>query len=304
MNTQEKALARIMFKSKIHEADGQKFEDMFTKLMTYAEPDFQPIKPWGNIGDRKNDGYIKTKGIFYQVYSPEDVSKHKTYLTCINKLEDDFHELLKHWNPVKEFYFVLNDKYKGVNADCELKLESIKKEHELQKAGFKTPAHLEKLLFSLSDDQIIQVAGFLPDPKQIKVLDFSALSQVVGFIMKLPLPSASDSTIKVPDWDSKIKFNKLSEMLARCLDAACLHLGALEEFLKDNTFLAEQLMFKMRELYESEEASGKKGDELFLSIINKASPSSERPHQEATIVIMAKYFESCDIFEDPEDSDK
>jgi phage-related protein len=29
--------------------------------MNYAEPDFKQIKPWGNIGDRKNDGYIRSK---------------------------------------------------------------------------------------------------------------------------------------------------------------------------------------------------------------------------------------------------
>ena len=71
MNNQEKALARNQFKLKIHEANGQAFEDIFTVIMNYAEPDFQSIKPWGNIGDRKNDGYIKSKGIFFQVFSPE-----------------------------------------------------------------------------------------------------------------------------------------------------------------------------------------------------------------------------------------
>jgi hypothetical protein len=31
--------------------------------MGYTETDFQQIKPWGRIGDRKNDGYIQSKGI-------------------------------------------------------------------------------------------------------------------------------------------------------------------------------------------------------------------------------------------------
>jgi hypothetical protein len=73
MNSQEKALARKMFKLKIHESNGQAFEDLFTSIMNYAESDFQAIKPWGNIGDRKNDGYIESKGIFFQVFAPEDI---------------------------------------------------------------------------------------------------------------------------------------------------------------------------------------------------------------------------------------
>lgn len=45
MNSQEKTLARILFQNKINKADGQKFEDIFTSIMNYAEPDFQQIKP-------------------------------------------------------------------------------------------------------------------------------------------------------------------------------------------------------------------------------------------------------------------
>jgi hypothetical protein len=68
MNSQEKTILRMMFQNKIYKSDGQSFEDLFTSIMNYAEKDFQSIKPWGNIGDRKNDGYIKRTGTYYQVF--------------------------------------------------------------------------------------------------------------------------------------------------------------------------------------------------------------------------------------------
>ncbi|MGB7001064.1 MAG: hypothetical protein WBE22_03490 [Halobacteriota archaeon] len=88
MNVQEKTFARQLFQNKILKADGQIFEDIFSAVMNYAETDFQQIKSWGNIGDRKNDGYIKTKGIFYQVYAPEDIRKSYTNVvsTCLAKM--------------------------------------------------------------------------------------------------------------------------------------------------------------------------------------------------------------------------
>ena len=107
MNNQEKALLRKQFKLKIHEANGQAFEDIFTTIMNYVESDFQSIKPWGNIGDRKNDGYIRSKGIFFQVFSPEEITT--SYPNVIKKLNGDFNKLLKQWSPVNEFYFVVND---------------------------------------------------------------------------------------------------------------------------------------------------------------------------------------------------
>lgn len=45
--------------------------------MTKAEPNFQPVKAYGNIGDRKNDGFVSQTGIYYQVYAPRDVNKEK-----------------------------------------------------------------------------------------------------------------------------------------------------------------------------------------------------------------------------------
>jgi len=64
MDNQEKILARILFENKIFKADGNAFESLFTEIMNCAEPDFQQIKPWGNIGDKKNDGSIPSKGIY------------------------------------------------------------------------------------------------------------------------------------------------------------------------------------------------------------------------------------------------
>ncbi len=74
MNLDEKILARILFQNKIYQSDGQNFEDLFCKIMAYYNPNFRKIKPFGNIGDRKNDGYIGDIGAYYQVYAPENIS--------------------------------------------------------------------------------------------------------------------------------------------------------------------------------------------------------------------------------------
>jgi len=185
MNSEEKALARMLFKLKLHEADGQAFEDIFTSIMNYTEADFQSIKPWGNIGDRKNDGYIKNKGIFYQVFAPEDI--RKSYTNVIDKLNTDFDSLKSQWKPIHEFCFVVNDKYKGVNADCEITIQEIKETNNLNNAGFLTAKDMENKLFTLEDDQIFSITGFIPDPAKIRQLDFSILNEVVGYIMLITL---------------------------------------------------------------------------------------------------------------------
>lgn len=297
MDVQEKTIARILFKNKIFSADGQIFEDIFNAIMNYAELDFQQIKPWGNIGDRKNDGYIKNKGIFYQVYAPEDI--RKSYTAAISKLKEDFKDLKRQWSPINEFYFVVNDKYKGVNADCEKTIQDIKTLHSLKNAGFLTAKDIENILFNLDDDQIFSITGHIPDPANIKYLDFSILNEVIEHIIKLPLSKVDKSKIVAPDWDDKIKLNSLSEYISKLLNNGSFQLHSLDEYLKNNgNFLADSLRDKMNEIYLQEKENNN-GDELFWAIVNYASPRAEHSFQTSVIVIMSKYFETCDIFEEP-----
>ena len=152
MNSQEKALARILFQNRVYKSDGQAFEDLFTDVMSYAVSDFRKIKAWGNIGDRKNDGYIASKAIYYQVFAPEDI--RKSYTQAVSKINTDFKGLIQQWNPVKEFYFVVNDKFNGVNADSEQALKSIETNYSLDASGFFTSTNLESALirsFGIND---------------------------------------------------------------------------------------------------------------------------------------------------------
>jgi len=296
MNNQEKALARKLFKLKIHEANGQAFEDIFTAIMNYVESDFQSIKPWGNIGDRKSDGYIKSTGVFFQVFAPEDITA--SYPNVIKKINVDFRGILSHWSPVNEFYFVVNDKYKGVNADCEQVIQSIKQDNGLLAAGFKTAADLENLLFSLDEDQIFTIVGFLPDPATIQ-LDYSVLSEILCHLMSLSLPKTQDSRIIYPDWDEKITFNNLDSLEARYLNDGFLQIGSLDEYLDNQSnFFADEVKDKIREIY-TECCKIYSGSELFWGMVNKISIKPEISFQTASIVLISKYFETCDVFEEP-----
>ena len=297
MDVHEKTLARQLFQNKILKADGQRFEDIFSAVMNYSDTDFQQIKPWGNIGDRKNDGYIKNKGIFYQVYAPEDI--RKSYPNVVSKLKKDFDGLKAQWSPVNEFYFVVNDKLKGVNADCEKIIQEIKMVHDLNNAGFLTLKHLENILFELEDDQIFSITGFIPDPAEIKQLDFSILNEVIGHIMQLPLNDGDKPKIIVPEWDEKIKLNVLSESVSQLLSNGSFQSYSLEEYLKNNSdFLADSLRDQMSKVY-LQEKENKSGDELFWGIVDSVSPKAEQMYQTSAIVIMSRYFETCDIFEEP-----
>lgn len=297
MTRDEKYISRILFKKKIYEADGQKFEDLFSSIMNYSENDFTQIKPWGSIGDRKNDGYIKSKGVYFQVYAPEDIQK--SYPDVIKKIKTDFYGLKEHWNNIKEFYFVINDKYKGVNPDSEQLLETIKNENSLDECKFMLAKDLENKLFNLDDDQILAVSGHIPDPKNLKSLDYDILNEIIEHINKMPYEK-NEENITVPDWNQKIDFNNLGIIENTKLVNGYFEQGSLDRYLKNNSdFTSSELQQRVNTLYRELKESLDSTRDIFWELVSKLSPVSNTDYQASAIVIMAKYFETCDIFEEP-----
>jgi hypothetical protein len=296
MTREEKHISRILFKNKIHEADGQKFEDLFGAIMNYKEPEFTQIKPWGSIGDRKNDGCILSKGIYFQVHSPEDVKK--SYHDIIKKIQTDFSGLQSHWDNIQEFYYVLNDKYKGVNADALKLLETIKQSNSLRECKFITAKDLENMLFNLSDDQIEGIVGNIPDPANLASLDYDILNEILEHLKNRSLNNGAENIV-VPNWDEKIQFNNLTTNESVRLTNGYFQLGSLSEYLKNSSdFTAQELQSKISAMYQ-ELAKSYSGSELFWELVNEISPRSSTEYQASSIVIMSMYFETCDIFEEP-----
>jgi hypothetical protein len=115
----------------------------------------------------------------------------------------------------------------------------------------------------------------------------------------MSLAKAISSDIKIPDWDEKIKFNGLSQPVARLLNNGSIQIASLTEYLTNQgNFLADELRNKMNRIYIAEKEHFM-GDKLFWRIVNIASPREGIAYQTPVIIIMAKYFEACDIFDPP-----
>ena len=296
MTREDKLLARILFKNKIHESHGEAFEGIFTKIMSYKEPTFRQIRPWGRCGDRKNDGYIPEKGIYYQVYAP--IEPTTKYNEALKKAKEDFEGLIKKWDNVLEYYFVFNDKYNNAPAIMYDELDEIKTKYDLENTDIILAKHLEDILFSLDDDKIMDIIGFLPSNIEEINLDFSILHEVVEYIMKKS--SSNKEIIDYPDWNEKITFNELENTIAhKYLEAGLLNIDEVENYLINNsTFSSEEIRNKLNQIY-LELKKHYKGEELFMAIIEAILPRGDVRYFSAIFAIMSKYFSTCDIFENP-----
>ncbi len=304
MNSQEKGLARIMFKAKVCSSDGQAYEDLFVAIMQKANSKFIPIKPQGSHGDRKNDGYDPGAGHYYQVYAPENLAKSAG--DAVKKVKGDFPGLIDHWkdvHPVHGYSFVMNDKYKGSLPTIEADLAEIAKTNHVESAAVFLSKDLEDLLFQLPDDVIFSIIAHPPDPNKIERLDYGILGEVVGHLMENKLAASEGLILNAPDFGEKIEFNGLSKGIAHLLNTASYQVGAIDEYFELNSSFAKQeLRDHLAGLYDSSRAGAgdsSSSDQVFFQVLDQMVPDDKAQARDAALVLMAYFFEACDIFEDP-----
>ena len=304
MNREEKHLAQIFLKLKFYESDGQVYEDLFAKIMEKKNPNFRRVKPQGSIGDKKNDGFDDLTGTYYQVYAPENL--HKSDDKAVSKLKEDFEGLVKYWEqitPVKSFFYVLNDKFKGTYPTIEANLSKLEKKFGIPCKPFLNK-DLENTFWELNERQIIDIVGIFPNPETISNIDFSSLRKVVEFLLSKTANYSKEILPINLNFEQKIVFNNLSRFPGQLLSFGNIQSHTIQEYFQYRSdFTKEDLRKRFVELYVEGltmfEDSENKSDLVFFHIFDSATPEKKKPIQDAVLVLMSYYFEFCDIFEPP-----
>jgi hypothetical protein len=309
-----------MFQVRVAKSVGMGFQNLFSEIMRYARSDFTPVKPQGPEGDWKNDGHEPAAGRYYQVYAPERLEEAR----AVTKLQDDFAGLLIKWGDaavypigVQEFYFVINDAYRitpGSYPTTIAALEALRNQHGLKVCKPFLSKDLEDILLDLPDDKINAVLGFPPNPADIQVLQFDLVNEVIRHIVENSGPRSLLQTLNSPDFDEKIAFNDLAATGFLLRDGAYRR-GSLEDYFSaQSNFTRQEVRNRLKALYdESAQPVSANGigdalasDARLFYILDRICPTLAEGNprlvkeiQDAALVVMAYFFEACDIFKEP-----
>ena len=306
INKAEQYIAKIIFRNHILTYSGQQFEDFFVSIMRKSNPSFYSVKAYGNIGDEKNDGFDRTTGTYYQIFAPEDLHKDQTIYDAVKKLKTDFKGLYEHWNndvPIKKFYFVINDKNKGLPSPIHKAIIQLDKDYNDISINPFIAKDLESIFDLLNWDSKLDIIGFIPD-EILPVVEIDALNETVSHLMKVELSRTSPDSFIVPDFDDKIIFNGLSDIVKNKLVTGSYQENILVQFFNANPGVREILQKKFDALYSQakDDISDDQeyfADSRFYYILEKACHKNTIPIQSSVFVLIAYYFSSCDIFEEP-----
>jgi hypothetical protein len=161
MISQDKLLLSLKFQKRILSYSGFEFQHFVENIFEKTYPDFEKVKLDGRKGDGGNDGFRKTEGIYYAMYSPE--SPEKKSKSSSEKIVSDFNKLIRsRWRyvaQIKEYHFVFNDHFRGISQDLHLAKVELQKKWPGIKFELVLAKDIEKIFLELKEDNL-RILGF------------------------------------------------------------------------------------------------------------------------------------------------
>jgi hypothetical protein len=126
MDQQTSIFYELRFRAQYLESKAAAFQELFVAIMSKAHPeDFFPCRPWGRVGDRKNDGYLKSERTLLQVYAPNEMRMAE----AVSKIETDFQEALPYWRDHFDMWVFVHNSHGGLPPDVIAKLLELERDH-------------------------------------------------------------------------------------------------------------------------------------------------------------------------------
>ena len=295
MNLQD-AYYEQKFEVEFLRAKGDAFQTFFERLMGLAyKGDFMACRPWGNQGDRKNDGFLKSERRLFQVYAPNEMDAAKAKA----KITEDFQGAREHWGKHFDNWVFVHNATDGLPPHVHqllLDFEAANPGIQLRPWGLE---ELRPIFRTLTvDDKASWFGLALTDATKIR-LGFGDLKVVLERIAALP---ALPMTVVKDVPAGRIEANALSEAIARLLKEGMIKSPMVADFLAQ--WYDETLGERLAEAFKTEyqRLRGDLGpNEIFAALQSWAGGNHRGTpeHELAVLTVIAYYFERCDIFEEP-----
>jgi hypothetical protein len=281
------------------EAKGDGFQRLFEKLMAKVHPnDFMACRPWGNAGDRKNDGYLPSARTLFQSYAPNELKA----AAAINKINADFEGAKNHWEKYfDEWTFVHNAPDGRLGPRIIEALAKLGQENPKIKIGHFGWEEMLAKFRQLNLQDLESWFGPSLTMEAIVNLGYSDLMAVLTHINVAPAPATSE----VKDVSrGKIEANLLSPVVADFLKIGMQKSPLVMQFFDNwkNPVYGEQIASAFKSQYVSlrDATPALHPDEIFGKLETWAGGvvNTTPTHKAAVLAVMAYLFDKCEIFED------
>lgn len=281
---------------------GECFQHWFVRLLSfiYASGDIQNVRL--TQGDGKLDAVILNQQVVFQCYGPQTFKPSE----AADKIKNDFggaHEFLS--GRLKKWIFVHNHRSGSLEKLCIQALNDIvseckQREEDIEILAWGTEEIWNALETGVSHHGLRELFGS-PDPVHV---NFACLEELLLTLERSDYPD-DVSPVSLPS-NNKLEFNALGSAYRRQICEGRTGLRSIDGYLSSRSStdpeFGERLAQRFRERYQvlrtrPSLTANDIYENLRLEAGWKASPDVKR--EMAVRVILAYFFDSCDIFENP-----
>jgi hypothetical protein len=281
------------------ESKGDAFQRLFETLMAKAHPnDFMACRPWGNAGDRKNDGYLPSARTLFQCYAPNDM----VGAVAVKKITEDFEGAKTHWEQYfDQWIFVHNAPDGRLGPHVIEALAKLGQENPQVKIGHFGWEEMRAKFCRLSLQDMESWFGPSLTMEATVSLGYEDLRAVLTHINVTASPGASD--VKEVS-RGKIEANLLSPDVADFLKIGMQKSLLVSQFFDrwQNPVYGEQIAaaFSAQYVALKNATPRRHPDEIFGALEAWAGGQKDTTpaHKVAVLAVMAYLFDKCEIFED------
>ncbi len=297
MESLEKAYYEVKFENAFLKAKGNAFQTFFNELMGRAyKGDYMPCRPWGNRGDRKNDGFLKSERRLFQVYAPNKMTEKE----AIDKIDEDFEGAKDFWGEHFDKWAFVHNAHDGIPPHVQKKMLELEEANPGIKLDLWGLEELRGIFRHLVKEDLESWFGYAPNSQTRVRIGFGELRVILESI-RSQKPDSSEPVGPVPP--KKIEANQLSDSIAILLKEGMKKSSLVDDFFHKwhNPIFGERVASAFRQKYKmlSENMTP---NEVFheLQTWVGGSERGTAEHEMAVLTVLAYYFESCDIFEEPQ----
>ena len=288
----------------LYEKNKEEFEKFVIEIYRIEYSDIKSVKPQGPKGDGGNDGYISNE-LVLQCYAPEHIDAKHTN----DKIERDLNRAIKSEWKFKEWHFVINDKFQGIPRDVHHKSDELNKKYKDIEIKLIDSEILKNKLIDYSKNDLFKIYCLLQ--YDVDVFNFNNIELIVKIVDFISEDSLLRSFNQInfinfslenfnPDGIAKIKVNISNEYFLQMFGA---YLEKSKEIIEEYKEVGDIIKDKFKSLRKSfsPEESLRKTHKYF---IERNSDKADQNYQLALWIVIAYFFDICDIGDLPNGNGK
>lgn len=286
-----RAFYELKFENSYLTKKGDEFQNFFATIMEKRYPgDFIRVRPWGRVGDRKNDGILPSRRMLFQVYAPNELTAKE----AIDKIQEDYSGALPHWREHFDTWIFVHNSRQGLGPDVTAKLLELDGgDVRVTHWGFE---ELRRAAFELDATDLASLLGAAPSRRDMLDLGLETLAPILDHIATMNPPAEPD--LRPPPSD-KIERNMLSDHVAVLLKAGMSRADLVRTYFKVQPTRRDEIAESLRARYEAASRRGLSPDDVFADLQRCAGGDgvASPARQSGVLAALSYFFEECDIFE-------